>query len=475
MATIRNPINTVQVSDKELAKMTLGFLKGYYKYRERDGETLVQLDVKSESGIIADGFLTFPIDKEKGINYTATLEATDYWHREELRYHHTRDLLLVDAFTSTLVLAVVFLGYFYFTDSISMFHLGWWSSIVVLFLAIVGTAMLMVAVLWPNRRYRYIYAIEQFKKYYADDQWIGFTFDVFPNYEDKYYLELRRQCIRYGVGLIEVDPHRKIKILLAPARQDAFANNRQLVQFKGITALSKTIQQSVKGIPISVKLNTKGLFAWQADLLRFQRTYNNQLAILATCILLLGGLIYTESHKAPIKYVDEEAYVRDQSALMPELENEQSIGLFYFKIDSGVFVRETEHYISPYIVYDTEQEPITLAAPDQSIISTFAGGVFNDIPCSEYTKFSEGRYIIFFTSYYNLDEAKQNAITLREANIPVNVAWAECFFSDRPFYLVFYENFFVSPQRAEERVRSLAAELNARQLVFEVGFSRMSR
>lgn len=475
MAAIRNPINTIQVSDKELAKMTLGFLKGYYKYRERDGETMIQLDVKSESGIIADGFLTFPIDKEKGLQHTATLEATDYWHREELRYHHTRDLLLVDAFTTAFVLAVVFLGYFYFKDSISMFHLGWWSSIVVLFLSIVGAAALTIPFLWPQRRYRYIYAIEQFKKYYADDQWIGFTFDVFPSYDDKYYLELRRQCIRYGVGLIEVDPHKKIKILLAPARQDAFANNRKIVQFKGITALSKTIQQSVTGIQIPVKLNTKGLFAWQADLLRFQRAYNNQLAIISTCILLLGGLIYTESHKAPIDYVDEEAYVRNQTALMPGLEEEQSSGLYYFKIDSGVFVRETEHYISPYIVYDAEQAPITLATPDQSIVSTFAGGVFKDVPCDEYTQFSEGRYIIFFTSYYKLDEAKRNAITLREANIPVHVAWAECFFQDRPFYLVFYDNFFVSPERAQERIRSLATELQSQHIVYEIGFSRMNR
>lgn len=475
MAAIRNPINTIQVSDKELAKMTLGYLKGYYKYRERDGETMVQLDVKSESGIIADGFLTFPIDKKKGLQHTATLEATDYWHREELRYHHTRDLLLVDAFTSAFVLAVIFLGYFYFNHSISMFHLGWWSSILVLFLSIVGAAAIMIPFLWPQRRYRYIYAIEQFKKYYADDQWIGFTFDVFPSYDDKYYLELRRQCIRYGVGLIEVDPHKKIKVLLTPARQDAFANNRSIVQFKGITALSKTIQQSVTGIQIPVKLNTKGLFAWQADLLRFQRTYNNQLAIISTCILLLSALIYTESHKAPIEYVDEEAYVRNQSALMEGLENEQSTGLYYFKIDSGVFVRETEHYISPFIVYDTEQEPITLAEPDQSIVSTFAGGVFKDVPCNEYTQFSEGRYIIFFTSYYKLDEAKKNAITLREADIPVNVAWAECFFQDRPFYLVFYDNFFVSPQRAQERIRSLAAELQSQQLVYEIGFSQMNR
>jgi hypothetical protein len=475
MATIRNPLNTIQISDKELAKMTLGFLKSYYKYRERDGDTQVRLDVKSESGIIADGYLTFPLDKKENKNFVATLEATDYWHREELRYHHTRDLLMVDAVTSAFILAVIFLGYFYFKGIISIFHLGLWSSIFTLFIAVALTAGIMLAFLWPNPRYRYIYAIEQFKKYYVDDQWIGFTFDVFPNYQDKYYLELRRQCIRYGIGLIEIDSRKKVKILLAPARQDAIENNRNLIEFKRITALSKTIQQSVSVLPFPIRRNGKGFFAWQADLLRFQRTYNNQIAIISTCLLLIGALIFTELQKAPINYVDEAEYVKKQSNLMQQLEKEQSIGLYYFKIDSGVFVRETEHYMSPYIVYDVEQEPIVLAPVEQSMVATFSGGIFENIPCEQYSRLSEGRYIIFFTSYYKLDEAKKNAITLREANIPANVAWAECFFEDRPFYLVFYDNFFVSPERAEERVRSLAAELKAQQLVYEVGISRMSR
>lgn len=480
MAANRNPINTTQISDKQLARMALGYLKLHYRYRERKGESTTQLDAKSESGLIADGYLSFPVDDEK--TFIATVEATDYWHRDELRYRHTLDMLLVDSITVSMVTAVVFLGYFFVKGNISVFHLAWLSSIFLLVLAILFFAVLVFGLLWPNRRYRYIYAIEQFKKYFADDQWVIFSFDVFSNYEDKYYKELRRQCIRYGFGLLEVDAARNIKVLLAPAREDAVKNNRQVIEFKGIANITRsvnmpTLPAAIRSLPSmpALRRNGQSYFNWQSSLLRFRRTYYNQLAIISVCILLIGGLIYRESLNAPINYVDEAEYVEEQETLGKNLEEEKTREIFYFKIDSGVFVRKSEHYMSPYIVYDLEQDPIELAPPEQSTISIFEAGTFRDIPCEDYTALTLNRYVIFFTSYYKLDEAKRNAILLRNANIPVNIAWAECFFYDRPFYLIFYENFYINAERAEERVRSIAAELQKNKLFFEVGYSQMSR
>lgn len=470
MATNRNPINTTQISDKQLARMALGYLKLHYKYRDRAGESQTQLDAKSESGIIADGYLSFPIDKEK--TFVATIEATDYWHRDELRYRRTLDLLLVDSFTVAMIIAVSFLGYFYIQGEISVFHLGWISSILVLVLSMLGLAAIIFGLLWSQRRYRYIYAIEQFKKYYADDQWVIFSFDVFPNYEDRYYKELRRQCIRFGFGLMEVDAARNIKVLLTPSRQDAVKNNREVLEFKGIAAITRSVTMpTLPGLP----RGGNSYFNWHTDLLRFRRTYYNQLAIISACVLLIGGLVFVESQKAPINYVDEAAYVEQQTALSEDLEDEKSREVFYFKIDSGVFVRQSEHYMSPYIVYDLEQEPIELTPPEQSTISVYEAGSFRDMPCEDYTSLTKNRYVIFFTSYYELDEAKRNAIRLRNAGIPVNVAWAECFFFERPFYLLFFENFYVNPERAEARVRSIAAEIQRNGLVFEVGYSQMTR
>lgn len=471
MATDRNPVNTTQISDKQLARMALGYLKLHYKYRQRRGESTTQLDAKTESGLIADGYLYFAIDEQT--DFTATVEATDYWHRDELWYRHTIDLLIMDSIAAALVTTVTFLGFFYFRGAISAFYFGWLSSTLFLLMVVLLLAAVLFVLLWPQPRYRYIYAIEQFKEYYADDQWVIFSFDVFPNYENRYYKELRRQCIRYGFGLLEVDAKRNVKVLLAPAREDVVKNNREVMEFRGIAAMTRSV--AVSSLP-ALRRNGKPYFSWRTDLLRFQRTYYNQLAIISTCLLLIGGLFYEESRKSPISYVDEEAYVQQQQALKEDLAQQKaSEGIFYFKVDSGIFVRKSRDYLAPSIVYDLDQEPITLATSDQSIISVYRGGTFDDVPCEEYLRQSNSRYLIFFTSYYQLDEAKQAAIQLRNAGIPANVGWGDCFFRERPFYLVFYEYFFINSERAEERVRALASELQRNRLVYETGYSRMTR
>lgn len=471
MAANRNPVNTTQISDKQLARIALGYLKMHYKYRKRKGESITQLDAKSASGLIADGYLRFAIDEDT--DFVATVEATDYWHRDELWYRHTIDLLVMDSIAVSLVATVVGLGFFYFNGAISAFHLGWASSILLLLLVTLLLAGLVFALLWPRPRYRYIYAVEQFKEYYADDQWVIFSFDVFPNYEDKYYKELRRQCIRYGFGLLEVDANRNVKVLLAAAREDAVKSNRGVVEFKGIAAMTQSI--SIPNLP-ALRRSGKTYFNWRTDLLRFRRTYYNQLAIIATCLFLIGGLIYEESQKGPVNYVDEAEYVDQQQLLKRDLAQQKaSEGIFYFKIDSGIFVRRSKYYMAPSIVYDLDQEPITLATSDQSIISVYSGGTFDDVPCGQYMRQSNNRYLVFFASYYQLDEAKRAAIQLRNNGIPANVAWANCFFQDRPFYLVFYEYLFINADRAEERIRSLAAELRRNQLVYEMGYSRISQ
>ena len=53
-------------------------------------------------------------------------------------------------------------------------------------------------------RYRYIYAVEQFKKYHADEQWVAIGEDVFENPNDKYLKELKKQCVYNGFGLISM-------------------------------------------------------------------------------------------------------------------------------------------------------------------------------------------------------------------------------------------------------------------------------
>ena len=65
MATNGRPLNTVQITDKEVAHLAIGYMKIFYRYRERQGQSETRFDVKSDSGIIADGFLSFPVNLNK--------------------------------------------------------------------------------------------------------------------------------------------------------------------------------------------------------------------------------------------------------------------------------------------------------------------------------------------------------------------------------------------------------------------------
>ena len=54
-------------------------------------------------------------------------------------------------------------------------------------------------------RYRSIFAIEQFKQYYADEQWVAIGKDTFSEEEDHFFQELKKQCVYNGFGLLSMD------------------------------------------------------------------------------------------------------------------------------------------------------------------------------------------------------------------------------------------------------------------------------
>ena len=62
------------LSEDTIKRATLAFMKTYYKFRPRNGETVIRYDMTHTTGVIVDGHLTFP--KEDGSPFVATFEAT---------------------------------------------------------------------------------------------------------------------------------------------------------------------------------------------------------------------------------------------------------------------------------------------------------------------------------------------------------------------------------------------------------------
>ncbi|MDO8367853.1 MAG: hypothetical protein Q7T20_13715, partial [Saprospiraceae bacterium] len=79
--------------------------------------------------------------------------------------------------------------------------------------------------------YRYIFAIQQFKQYFADEQWVAIAEDVFPSPIDPYLLELRNQCVYNGIGLAIVPLEGMVRKVIDPSRLGIFGKDRKMTQW----------------------------------------------------------------------------------------------------------------------------------------------------------------------------------------------------------------------------------------------------
>mgnify|MGYP007059414263 FL=1 len=184
------------LTENNIKRAALSFLKSYYRYRPRAGDTQSSIDMRGEGGIIADGFLSF--QKEDGQNFLATFEATSYNTKNEVIYKVERDLLFLDSFTFALLGTAAFFTYAYIKDILTVKEIGLWATVGINLGLAVALFLFYRIIFSPWNRYRYIYAVEQFKKYHADEQWIALGEDVFANPEDPFLEELRKQCIQNG-------------------------------------------------------------------------------------------------------------------------------------------------------------------------------------------------------------------------------------------------------------------------------------
>lgn len=93
------------------------------------------------------------------------------------------------------------------------------------------------------KRYRYIYAIEQFKRFHANDQWIAYSHELYQLHNDPRLVELQRQSARYGFGMMELQADRSFRILMAPKKGDYFSGIREELPL-WVQNLEKTVSRT---------------------------------------------------------------------------------------------------------------------------------------------------------------------------------------------------------------------------------------
>ncbi|MBN8676953.1 MAG: hypothetical protein J0M29_01935 [Chitinophagales bacterium] len=219
------------LSEDEVKRRFVPFLRDFYKnrYEPMSNTVTVELDNVSKEGWVADGKITFR--KSDGSPFVCTYEATSRDKADEVKFRLNSHYFLWDCAAFALVCAALAYAWLYETDLLWLVELKAVGNVGLL----TGVALIgffcWYFTMRSWRKYRYIYAIQQFRQYFADEQWVAIAADVFPAPSDPYLLELRNQCVYNGIGLAIVPLEGPVRKVIDPSRLGIFGKDRKMTQW----------------------------------------------------------------------------------------------------------------------------------------------------------------------------------------------------------------------------------------------------
>lgn len=221
----------ISLTEDEVKRRFIPFLRDFYKnrYEPASNSVAVELDNVSKEGWVADGKITFR--KPDGTPFVCTYEATSKDKAEEVKFQLNFQYFLWDCAAFGLVFAALAYVYFFEMELLWLVELKGVGNVgFVLGVGLIGF-FCWYFLMQGWRKYRYIFAIQQFKQYFADEQWVAIAEDVFPAPNDPYLLELRNQCVYHGIGLAIVPQEGLIRKVIDPSRLGIFGKDRQMTQW----------------------------------------------------------------------------------------------------------------------------------------------------------------------------------------------------------------------------------------------------
>ncbi|GJM32534.1 MAG: hypothetical protein DHS20C18_15350 [Saprospiraceae bacterium] len=461
-------------TEDDVKRATLRYLKGYYRHRPRKGETSASIDMRGEGGIIADGYLSFV--RDDNTFFSATFEATSYHSREELNYSPLGIKLFLDGFAVSALMTAGLFALLHYNKFYVLLEIGWFWTIASI-LSTIGLFVLVYKYFFKKfsiSRYRYIYAIEQFKNYYADEQWISFASDVFPNLKDKYFRELKRQCLRNGFGLIRLDEDLEPRLLATPSRVEVSNFRRRIVSF-----FSKEEVQNRLRIPQTgqwfERLIPKLTGNKTRDILRFQKLPLNQMAIVGFGLIILATLLGVQMMNGPVIYVNEQDYAK--KVLAEKKQKESRTYLIDTPTEPGVLPENEKSFhdhstkidLKSRYEQDTieEEEPAfepPLSAPRDILIRSGKNSDLLYYDCSRLPKGDSIRYIVEDTLVLNLNDARNRVNLLGDADFNVTAIWRGCYSEIKAGYLVYFGQLYPDSLTAATEILYLETAISSRKL-----------
>lgn len=411
------------LSEDLVIDKTLGFLKSYYKTRPRAmGEVKVERDLRPDGKFIIDGRVSY--NREDGSAFFATLEATSQAKKAEVVFTTARGLLFWDAFAVASSVVAIFFCYAYIKDIFTVTQWG----VEVVSIALIFSQFLLTIFYFiffsRTSRYRNIYAIEQFKRYYADEQWVSMAYDVLDNFPDRfqerYMQELKRQCVKNGIGLILVDEKGKATIFVSPARRILLANRHRITEFITQNELVKRLSmiQEMRWWKRLRERRVAKLYSQTASQVRsFRKRYSYQVVVAILALAAMSIIFYLEWRDRQIHFLSESEFAEQMEQKM-----------------KGSF-KETSNYFTEADLNKVEKKGIS----EKPIVITEKYKKDVTYDCSRFHVFIDPVFIVQDSSFGTYRSAKKyidDLVTYN--NIETTCIWMGCFPDIDTSFVVYY-------------------------------------
>ncbi|MCB0557898.1 MAG: hypothetical protein H6573_15890 [Lewinellaceae bacterium] len=464
------------LDEREITQITLRFLKSHYRQRQREGATMLSSDMRGAGGIIADGFLSFR--QMEGGDFRATVEATSRSSQHEVRFKLRRSLLKWDSVAAAAALLAIVFSVLYVQHLLPLEQYPPIVWVALLLVAFILVSPVFYVVLSPLRRYRYIFAVEQFKQYYADEQWVAIGEDVFPNYhDDRYYLELKGQCIYNGFGLVVVRENKPPIMQVTPSRQDLFKNRRKLIPLFSQVELNKVMQE--ENYPEWLRqFKPRRLIA-------FHQKFKYQMAVCLISLVAIGGVFYQEWLDRPLKVLSYEDYLVEMAkAWRDNRYNSMPDSIFSseYRIDTPFvwpppFRKDESPYRGLGLTADPPPGPAALLEPknpEAGFLTAFPdvdGLITYD--CSR-LRIDGAAYLIQEGIYPSYGRAANRISELNSYGLETSGLWLGCFTDLGRGYVVFFGPVFRGSAEAERALKFYETQLGDNVLKIKLEISSLS-
>ena len=461
-----------------IAKAALGFLNRHYRYRPRQHEhTLLerttdddateyrsswddmrtQIGLVDKEGVIVDGELRFPM--EDGRPFVATVEATSHATRNEVIYDTQHRLLFWDGLAVASLLTA--LAFAYAATRFNFLEVGWTLLALFILLGLAVFSLLYRLLARNARRYHYIYAVEQFKQYRADEQWVAIGEDVFESREDRAFRELSEQCIFNGLGLLIVHADRSVETLFTPSRTDTFGGKRRIRQFLAENKYAQKAQlHKLSGGLGKISDRVRKRFKLPTgNLLRYRKTYWKQVLISGIGLGLIGLVLWRTYQARPLVRIAEARYEERIRAV--ELRPEPELYLLdSSRLSDPLFADDP--IVSDEAEFDDEQlvevspfrEKGVPAAPP-FVYFTAAPDGYRARDCARLYNFDSPKYVIRTELVDSYDEAQRRLRYYDRNALEATAIWLDCFAGGQPRYLVFLQAIYNTRTEAMDAAQDL--------------------